>query len=193
MVTVMDMDEAQKTALARIRLVAFDVDGVLTDGRLYYSGDGEMKKVFHVRDGVGLKLLPDMGIDVAVISAKDSPPLQARLSDLGIKYGFPGCHDKLACLKTLVSTLGLIPDEVAFVGDDLVDLHVMEWCGYGIAPADAFDLVLERADLVLPVKGGQGVARCVADLVLKAQGLYETAYNVASLPHFERQRSPDSP
>lgn len=174
--------------LRGIRLVAFDVDGVLTDGRLYYGPDGESQKVFHVRDGVGLKVLPDVGIEVAVVSAKDSPALRTRLSELGVKHAFFGCHNKLQRLQKLAGELELAPNEIAFVGDDLVDLEVMAWCGLGLAPADAYSLVLERADQVLTVKGGQGVARCVADLVLKAQGLYEQAYTLAADAHFERRR-----
>lgn len=179
--------------LSAIRLVAFDVDGVLTDGRLYYGPEGESQKVFHVRDGVALKVLPDMGIDVAVVSAKDSPALRARLSDLGVRHAFVGCHDKLQRLQSLAGELGLAPHQVAFVGDDLVDLKVMAWCGCGLAPADAYSLVLERADRVLTVKGGQGVARCVGDLILKAQGLYKQAYSLAADPYFERTRDSAAP
>ncbi len=186
------MNEEQSSMLTDIRLVAFDVDGVLTDGRLYYGPEGESQKVFHVRDGVALKVLPDMGIDVAVVSAKDSPALRARLKDLGVRHAFVGCHNKLERLQALAGELGLEPREIAFVGDDLVDLEVMVWCGCGIAPADAYSLVLERADQVLTVKGGQGVARCVADLVLKAQGLYDQAYTLAADAYFERQRDPST-
>jgi len=182
------MGEQDKALLGDIRLVAFDVDGVLTDGRLYYGPDGETFKVFHVRDGVALKILPDMGVAVAVVSAKDSPALRARLTDLGIKHAFTGCRDKLERIQALATELGLAASEIAFVGDDLVDLKVMNWCQCGIAPADAHPLVQERADLLLTVKGGHGVARSVADTVLKAQGLYEKAYSLATDPHFERQR-----
>lgn len=182
------MNEEQSSSLSDIRLVAFDVDGVLTDGRLYYGPEGESLKVFHVRDGVALKVLPDVGIEVAVVSAKDSPALRARLSDLGVQHAFVGCHDKLHRLQALSDELGLAPHQVAFVGDDLVDLKVMDWCGCGLAPADAYSLVLERADRVLTVSGGQGVARCVADLILNAQGLYDQAYSLAADAHFERKR-----
>ncbi|WP_127555329.1 KdsC family phosphatase [Saccharospirillum alexandrii] len=184
------MNEEHTVLLRDIRLVAFDVDGVLTDGRLYYGPDGESQKVFHVRDGVALKVLPDVGIDVAVVSAKDSPALRTRLNDLGVKHAFVGCRNKLQRLQALAEELGLAPNEIAFVGDDLVDLEVMAWCGCSLAPADAYSLVLERANVVLTVKGGQGVARCVADLVLNAQGLYQQAYTLAADAHFERRRDP---
>jgi 3-deoxy-D-manno-octulosonate 8-phosphate phosphatase (KDO 8-P phosphatase) len=186
------MSDLDKTLLGDIRLVAFDVDGVLTDGRLHYGADGESLKVFHVRDGVALKVLPDMGIAVAVVSAKDSPALRARLKDLGVLHAFPGCRNKLERIQALATELGLAAHEIAFVGDDLVDLQVMDWCGCGIAPADAYPLVLERADIMLTVNGGQGVARYVADAVLKAQGLYEQAYSLAAESHFERPRNPAS-
>lgn len=174
--------------LQDVRLVVFDVDGVLTDGRLYYAHDGENLKVFHVRDGVALKLLPDMGIDVAVVSAKDSPMLACRMAELGVHHYFPGTKDKREAVAALAQSLGLQPESVAFVGDDMVDLHVMAWCGVALAPEDAYEYVRERADVVVPVGGGQGVARYVGDMILHAQGLFEQAYRTASLPHFERNR-----
>lgn len=183
------MSDQDRSLLGNIRLVAFDVDGVLTDGRLHYGADGESLKVFHVRDGVALKVLPDMGIDVAVVSAKDSPALRTRLNELGVVHAFPGCRDKLERIQALARELGLSAHEIAFVGDDLVDLKVMDWCGCGIAPADAYPLLLERADMILTVNGGQGVARCVADAVLNAQGLYQQAYALVADAHFERPRN----
>lgn len=174
--------------LADLRLVAFDVDGVLTDGRLYYSAEGEALKVFHVRDGVGMKLLSDQGIAVAVVSAKDSPMLARRISDLGIAHYFPGTADKQQCLVELCQALSIPAAQAAFVGDDMVDLKVMSWCGLGMAPADAYPAVRDQADLALTSKGGEGVAREVADLILIAQGRYDQAYSLAATPVFERKR-----
>ena len=174
--------------LAGLRLLAFDVDGVLTDGRLYYGAEGEALKVFHVRDGVGMKLLADEGLAVVVISAKDSPMLARRMADLGVQHYFPGTKDKQGRLEQLCQSLGLSAEQVAFVGDDMVDLNVMAWCGLGLAPADAYTTVQQHADLVLDSKGGEGVAREVADRVLSARGRYAEAYASATTPGFERKR-----
>lgn len=182
------MTEQLQHRLAALKLVAFDVDGVLTDGRLYYGAEGEVLKVFHVRDGVGLKLLADQGIAVAVVSAKDSPMLARRIADLGVAHYFPGTRDKQACLAQLCQSLGVTAEQSAFVGDDMVDLTAMAWCGLGLAPADAYSVVQQRADLVLTSKGGEGVAREVADLILNAQQRYQDAYDLATTPGFERQR-----
>lgn len=182
------MTESAQQRLARVRLVAFDVDGVLTDGRLYYGADGEALKVFHVRDGVGMKMLADQGIAVAVISAKDSAMLAQRMKDLGVQYYFPGTKDKRSCLETLCQTLSIDADQAAFVGDDMVDLVSMQWCGLGLAPADAYPLVQSQADIVLQSKGGEGVAREVADLILQAQNRYDSAYALSATPEFERPR-----
>ncbi len=184
----MDMSEDFNARLSQIRLVVFDVDGVLTDGRLYYTQDGETLKAFHVRDGVALKLLPDMGIEVAIVSAKDSPMLACRMAELGIHQYFPGTKDKLKTVKNIATSLELEAAQVAYVGDDMVDLHAMAWCGVSFAPEDAYHYVHDRADLTIPVAGGQGVARYVADLILTAQGKFEQAYHTASLPQFERKR-----
>ncbi|PTY36653.1 3-deoxy-manno-octulosonate-8-phosphatase [Saccharospirillum sp. MSK14-1] len=177
-----------KQTLASIRLVAFDVDGVLTDGKLYYGADGEALKVFHVRDGVGMKLLADHGIAVAVVSAKDSPMLARRMRDLGIQHYFPGCRDKLQCVRELSQELAIAMNQTVFIGDDMVDLKVMAECGLGIAPLDAYPVVRDQADWVLSSRGGEGVAREVADLILNAQNQYDDAYSLAATPGFERKR-----
>ena len=184
----MEISGDLKLGLQRIRLVVFDVDGVLTDGRLFYTDEGETLKAFHVRDGVALKLLPDMGVDVAIVSAKDSSMLACRMAELGVHHYYPGTKDKRKTVETLARSLNVMPEEVAFVGDDMVDLHAMAWCGVGLAPRDAYEFVRDRADVVVPVNGGHGVARYVADIILQAQDKFEQAYQTASLPHFERDR-----
>lgn len=184
----MEISGDLKLGLQRIRLVVFDVDGVLTDGRLFYTDEGETLKAFHVRDGVALKLLPDMGVEVAIVSAKDSPMLACRMAELGVRHYYPGTRDKRKTVESMAASLGITPEEVAFVGDDMVDLHAMAWCGVALTPADAYHYVRERADVVVPIYGGHGVARYVADMVLQAQGKFEQAYQTAALPHFERKR-----
>lgn len=177
-----------EASLTAIKLVAFDVDGVLTDGRLHYSADGESIKVFHVRDGVGLKLLQDVGLAVAVITAKNSAMVATRISEMGIEHFISGSKDKRKALTELADSLGFSDDECCFVGDDMVDLPAMGMAGLSICPKDAYPLVLKQADICLSVQGGQGVARQVCDLLLMAQGKFETAYQLASRAEFERKR-----
>ena len=169
----------------KIRLIVFDVDGVLTDGTLVYGATGETLKHFNVKDGVGMKLLKHFNISAAVISAKDSLPLTRRMQDLGIEHFYPGSKDKWQVLSKLLDELQLVPEQVCFVGDDVIDLKVMTRVGLSIAPNDAFWMVRERADLVTKAKGGRGVAREVADIVLGATMPLEQAYIKAMLPEFE--------
>lgn len=184
------MNNETKKLLKNIRLVVFDVDGVLTDGTLFYGENGEMIKGFHVRDGLALKLLPQQNIEVAVISAKRSAPLKKRLDDLSIKYQCLGVPEKKSHLQGIIDELNIQWHEVAYVGDDMVDLPVMSLCGVGIAVADAYCLVKENADLVTELAGGKGVAREVADLILKEQGLYEKAYALSQTKAFEQNKRP---
>lgn len=175
---------------AGIKLAVFDVDGVLTDGTLSYSGDGENVKHFNVKDGVGIKLLRDHGIEVAVISAKGSAPLDKRMADLGVQHYYPHSHDKWAVLSSLLATLTLSQSQVCYVGDDVIDLRVMRHVGLALCPADAFWLVREQAH-VLSSLGGRGVARECADLLLSASlhGSEQTLaelYERAMLPEFEQ-------
>jgi 3-deoxy-D-manno-octulosonate 8-phosphate phosphatase (KDO 8-P phosphatase) len=174
--------------LAQIKLIVFDVDGVLTNGQLYFSEQGESTKVFHVRDGVGLKLLSDMGVAVAVMTAKDSAMVRERMTQLGVRHYFPGVADKSALLTEVAGQLSVALEYVGYVGDDMVDLKPMSQSGVSICPADAYGLVRDVADLVLPLSGGEGVARLVCDLILQAKGQFEQAYQLSTMPEFERKR-----
>lgn len=176
-----------KEKARNIKLVVFDVDGVLTDGTLSYSQHGEEVKHFNVKDGVGIKLLNTYNIITAVISAKDSAPLHKRINDLGIPHFYPGCKDKWQQLSILLNTLSILPEEVCYVGDDVIDLKVMKRIGFSITPSDGFWLVKKQADLVTEVAGGKGVAREVADIILGSQMCLEEAYIKAMLPEFEEQ------
>ena len=160
-----------------IQLVIFDIDGVLTDGTLYYGEQGEVIKPFNVKDGVGFGLLKDNGIEVAVITAKQSAPLARRMKDLKVQNFFPGCHDKKSAFDDLKEKLGLVNDQIAYVGDDVLDLPVMKEIGLAIAPADAYFLVLDMADKVTTAAGGKGVVREVADLLVGARTDLEKAYS----------------
>lgn len=171
----------------KIKLLVLDVDGVLTDGTLVYSQDGELVKHFNVKDGVGIKLLQTFDVAVAIISAKDSLPLKRRIQDLSIKHAYTGCKDKLLALKELTSNLGIQFDEVAYCGDDVIDLKVMRKVGLSLAPADAYPMVQKYAHVVTQAAGGKGVAREVADLILASRMDLEQAYIGAMLPEFEEK------
>ncbi|MGO4702216.1 KdsC family phosphatase [Dyella sp. 2RAB6] len=158
---------------ARIRLAVFDVDGTLTDGRLWYGEDGRETKVFHVHDGLGLKLLQTHGVQVALITARISHPVALRAEELNIAHVYQGQRDKLACLRELLAALGLEADQAAFVGDDLPDLAPMRQVGLAVAVANAHPWVAEQAHWRTSKSGGLGAAREVCDLILLAQGKAE--------------------
>lgn len=165
------LDSQLRQRAATIRLAVFDVDGTLTDGRLWFNASGEEMKAFHVHDGQGLRLLEDNGIAVALITARDSAAARARGSDLRLSYVFTGVKDKYACLSTLCEKLGVERNEVAYLGDDLPDLAAFELTGLFAAPADAHAWVRERAQFVTQQRGGEGAARELCDLILEARGL----------------------
>ena len=180
---------AIKEKARAVRMVVFDVDGVLTDGTLTYSASGEEVKHFNVKDGVGIKLLNQYDIVTAIISAKSSAPLQKRAEDLGITHFFPGTKDKWAVLSQLMDELLIDSGEVCYVGDDVIDLKVMRRVGLSIAPKDAFWMVREHSDLITDAEGGKGVAREVADIILASRMPLEEAYIKAMLPEFEELKS----
>src|SRR6185312_14738660 len=161
----MDMKERA----ARVRLAVFDVDGVLTDGRLYYGAGGEELKVFHVHDGQGLKRLQKAGVTLAIISGRDSAATR-RMQDLGIEHVFQGDEHKLPIFERLLQKLGLTAEQTACVGDDLPDLPLLQRAGFAVAVANAQAPVREAAHYVTTSRGGRGAAREVCDLILSAQG-----------------------
>lgn len=154
---------------SRVKLAVFDVDGVLTDGRLLYSEDGRESKQFHVHDGLGLKRLLANGIEVAIITARSSRVVANRMAELGIAHVYQGQGDKRACLHQLLHALNLDAAEVAYTGDDLPDLRAMSEVGFAVAVANAHAWVLERAHWRTRNDGGAGAAREVCDLILAAQ------------------------
>ena len=153
--------------LKRVRLVITDVDGVLTDGGLYYGPDGECLKRFHARDGLGVKLLQKAGIRVAVLSGRDCPSLRRRLTDLGITEAVLGKLDKRSVISSLMEQCGVQPEEIAFVGDDIPDMEVFGLCGVSVTVNDAPDYVKAVADVVLENKGGQGAFRELTDKIVQ--------------------------
>lgn len=154
---------------ARIRLACFDVDGTLTDGRLYIAADGTETKAFHVHDGLGLSLLKRASITVAFVTARTSPAAEIRARDLGVE-AHTGIRDKLACVEGLRARLGLAADEVSFMGDDLTDLAVLAAAGLAAAPADAQPAVLAHVHWQSVHRGGEGAAREFCELLLAARG-----------------------
>jgi 3-deoxy-D-manno-octulosonate 8-phosphate phosphatase (KDO 8-P phosphatase) len=161
------------TLARKVRLMAFDVDGVMTDGAIYYTDEGTELKAFNALDGAGLKMLEKAGITVAIITGRKAPCVELRARNLGIPRLFQGVHDKAACVNTLLAELGLSADEAGYMGDDVMDLAVMGLCGFSAAPANAHDSVLQRAGLVTRKHGGHGAVREVCDFILSAQGKLE--------------------
>ena len=155
---------------AKIRLAVFDVDGTLTDGRLWYGEDGRETKVFHVHDGLGLKRLQANGVQAALITARISHPVALRAEELDIAHVYQGQSDKRACLRELLDALNLAPEQAAFIGDDLPDLPPMRLAGLAVAVANAHPWVAEAAHWQTTRHGGMGAAREVCDLILLAQG-----------------------
>jgi len=159
--------------MKKIRFLVLDVDGVLTDSRIYITDDGEEIKAFSSKDGHGIKLAMRAGIDVAIITGRVSKSLGFRARDLGISHVIQGSKDKSTALRELSQTIGVDPKEMAYMGDDVVDLPAMRLCGMTIAPSDAVDMVREKVDIVTSLPGGQGAVREAIEIILKHEGLYD--------------------
>ncbi len=171
MAAAMDLQNVERAA--GIKLMIFDVDGVLTDGSLHYGADGEAFKTFNVQDGLGIKLLQEAGIQTAIISARRSPQVTARAKDLGIDFVHQGGHDKLTPFNALVAQLGLTNGQVGFIGDDVVDLPILARVGLAVGVPNGRQEVLQRVHFVTEHHGGRGAVREVCEFVLRAQGLYD--------------------
>lgn len=164
-----DLDDDLLARAARIRLACFDVDGTLTDGRLYLDGEGREQKAFHVQDGQGLVLLKRAGIEVAFITARGGTVAVARGRELGVQV-FTGVKDKLAQVRVLCEGLGIGLEDVAFMGDDLPDVPPFHAVGLAIAPANAHPWTASHAHWRTRGRGGEGAAREACDLILGSQG-----------------------
>ena len=143
-----------------------DVDGVLTDGSLYYGPDGERLKRFNVRDGLGVRLLQKAGIQIAVLSGRDCPALRKRIEDLGITEAVLGQLDKRTALVGIMDRCGVTAEEVAFIGDDVPDMEVFELCGVSVTVGDAPQYVKDRANFVLESCGGRGAFREIVEKII---------------------------
>ncbi len=159
-----------RSRAAEIRLMGFDVDGVMTDGSLLFTPDGEQIKVFSSLDGHGLKMLQSAGIEVAIISGRSSRALELRAANLGITELHMAVEDKLGCLRELLARRGLEPAQAGYMGDDVVDLPILRACGFSATPADGHDFVKQHVHLVTRRGGGRGAVRELCDFVLAAQG-----------------------
>jgi len=158
---------------ARIKLVIFDVDGVLTDGSLFLSDDGQEYKAFNSKDGFGMRLLQDSGIDIGIITGRESTLVKLRMKELGINYVLQGRREKGPALDEMMATTGLTLDEIAYVGDDVVDLPIMSRVGFSIAVQDARPVVKKHAHWITESPGGRGAGRDVCELILEAHGKWD--------------------
>jgi len=158
---------------ARVRLAVFDVDGVMTDGRIGYTDSGGEIKQFHTRDGLGLKALMQCGVDVAIITARSSAIVERRAAELGITHLLQGREAKARALGELLEQVGINADQAAYTGDDLVDWPAMRRCTLKCTPADAALWLRQRADFVATCAGGHGAVREVCELILQGHGLLE--------------------
>jgi len=158
---------------AAIRLLVFDVDGVLTDGGLFIDTEGREHKVFNSRDGHGMKMLQQCGVSIAIITGRSSPAVAHRMAGLGIEHVYQGQHEKLPAFEQLLDKLGLSAAQAAYVGDDVVDLPIMCRVGLAVAVQDAHALVKKHAHWLTAQPGGRGAARDVCELIMEAQGHLE--------------------
>lgn len=158
-----------------VRLMAFDVDGVLTDGTVFVSASGEEIKAFNILDGHGLKMLRESGVQLAVISGRASAALERRARELGIDHVLQGLADKLPAFEGLCARIGVAPDACGFMGDDLPDLPILLRCGFAASVPGAPEAVRSRVHYVTRAAGGRGAVREVCELVLAAQGRLDAA------------------
>jgi 3-deoxy-D-manno-octulosonate 8-phosphate phosphatase (KDO 8-P phosphatase) len=159
--------------LSDIEMLVMDVDGVLTDGTLIINGDGSESKSFNSLDGHGIRMWQRVGLKVALISGRASEPTQRRAEQLQIEYVFKDCHHKLPVFKELLGQIGLSPDKVAYIGDDVTDLPVIRYAGFGVTVANAVDEVKQYADYVTTRSGGSGAVREVIEYILKNSGRWQ--------------------
>lgn len=168
--TIQDLKRVEKILMLRkLKILFSDVDGILTDGKIWYGNNGEELKGFHSRDGLAIKLLMKNGIQFALISARDSRPLRKRANDLGINHCIFGLEDKVEGCEEILSQLNIDRSNAAYIGDDNIDITAMDYCGISFTVSDAVKPVLAKANIVLKSKGGEGAIREVADMIFSAK------------------------
>lgn len=170
-----ELTPQQRDKVQRLKLLILDVDGVLTDGRLFFDDRGKEYKCFHARDGHGIKLLRHSGVEVAVISGRKSNSVAIRMQNLGVELVYQGHENKRAAFSEVLQRLQLQPEQVAHVGDDVLDLPIMTQVGFAVAVADAHFAVKQRADWCTESMGGMGAVREVCDLIMQVQGTFDEA------------------
>jgi len=158
-----------------VKLLICDIDGVFSDGRIYMGNDGEELKTFHTRDGFGIKSLLNAGIEIAVITGRRSKIVENRMQGLGVKHIYQGQDNKIVAFEMLLEKLNLSAEQVGYIGDDVIDLPVMDRCGFSVAVADAHPLVQKKAHYVTRINGGFGAVRELTDLILFANGILDQA------------------
>jgi len=164
------INDLLRQRLAAVRLAAFDVDGVFTDGRFYLSDDGVESKAFSTQDGYGVRRLLQCGIDVAVISGRKSAAVERRMSELGVEHVFLGCSNKAEVYDTLLRDLGLTPAQTAYTGDDFPDLPLLQKAGVSFAVANAHADIRRICDMTTRASGGHGAVREICDLLAEVSG-----------------------
>ncbi len=168
------MDAALKERASQVRMLVLDVDGVLTDGKLYFDHSGNEMKAFNTRDGMGMKALQQCGIEVAVITGRKSEAVAHRMLQLDIQHVYQGREDKLSAFLHLLEVTGLDAEQICFAGDDWIDLPVLLRAGLAVSVADAEDRVKEHAHWITSRNGGDGAVREICNLILTAQGKEQT-------------------
>ena len=171
-------DNAQAEAVTRaahVRLMIFDVDGILTDGSLHYGPEGEVIKTFNVLDGHGIKMLQHSGVATAIISARQSAIVARRAADLGIAHVYQGVHDKRSAFEQLLAQCAIAAQACGFIGDDVIDLPILSRVGFAASVPNGHPEVQTRVHYVTHAAGGRGAAREICDFILRAQQNYETA------------------
>ena len=166
------LDERLVARLQPLRLLLLDVDGVLTDGTLLFSPQGEESKGFNTQDGFGIRLLQDSGVDVGVITARTSAAVSSRCENLKMRYIYQGKDNKLQAYQEIISESGLKPIEIGYMGDDWLDLILLKRVGFAVAPANAVIEVRNEVHHVTKRQGGHGAVREICDLILQAKGIH---------------------
>ena len=181
-------EKAAAARAAKVKIFLMDVDGVLTDGKLYYipaAGGGMVEfKGFHALDGIGLRLMNQFGIVTGVITGRESPGTEERAGGLGMSYAYQGFVSKLDPLEKILADTGLSPENVAYMGDDWTDIPVLKKAGLACAPANALPEVKKAAHFVTSKEGGAGAVREVCDLILKSRGLWDTVMGYVENAHW---------
>ena len=171
----MNSPDDTRARASRLKLMAFDVDGVLSEGSLFYTDEGIEMKAFSSLDGLGMHMLQDAGITVAIITGRKARCVELRMQNLGIEILYQGITDKLKTLHELLGKLGISADEAGYMGDDIVDIRIMDACGFSASPADCEERVKPYARMLSSKIGGRGAVREVCEFILESQGKLDDA------------------